>query len=35
LRMRLGGFDIDDMASDVVRGQVALIMPPTRAEVAL
>lgn len=35
LRMRLGGFDIDDVASEVVRGQVALIMPSTRAEVAL
>lgn len=35
LRMRLGGFDIDDVASQVVRGQVALIMPATRAEVSL
>lgn len=35
LRMRLGGFDIDDLSSEVVRGQVALIMPSTRAEVTL
>jgi hypothetical protein len=38
LRLRLGGFDIDDMRADAtepVRGQIALIMPQTKLEVTI
>lgn len=37
IRLRLGGFDVDDARADgePVRGQIALVMPPTQMEVTL
>lgn len=35
LRLRLGAFDIDDLAAELPRGQIALIMPSTKLEVSL
>lgn len=38
LRLRLGGFDVDDVqagSSEPVRGQIALIMPQTKLEVTI
>jgi hypothetical protein len=38
LRLRLGGFDVDDLQADAgepVRGQIALVMPQTKLEVTV
>lgn len=35
LRLRLGAFDIDDLATESPRGQIALIMPQTKLDVTL